>query len=48
METETSTARANNQRERLMKGGMWRNFVAGLVDRARHRTAWLLSPRQIP
>lgn len=48
METERRTASARNQRARLMKGVIWRKLVAGLVARARHRTAWLLRPRQIP
>lgn len=48
METEIKTATDNSQRPRLMYGVMWRNLVAGLVARARQRTAWLLRPRQIP
>ena len=47
-ETERRTASARNQRARLMKGVTWRNFVAGLVASACHRTDWLLRPRQIP
>ena len=47
-ETEIRTARAKSQRARLMNGVMWRNWVAGLAASARHKTAWLLRPRQIP
>lgn len=42
MKTATRTLKANSQIARLMKGVMWRNLVAGLVERARQRTAWLL------
>lgn len=47
-ETDIRTATANSQRPRLINGGTWRNFVAGLVERALHSTAWLLRPRHIP
>ena len=47
-ETDNRTAKAKSHRARFIKGLMWRNFVAGLVARLRHNTAWLLRPRQIP
>ena len=48
METKKRTITASSHRARLMKGVMWRNFVAGLVARACHRMAWLLRPRHMP
>ena len=48
METATRTDRASSQIERLIMGGIWRNRVAGLDARARHRMAWLLRPRHMP
>lgn len=48
MKTATRTARARSQIKMLMKGVMWRNLVAGLVAKARHRMAWLLKPRHMP
>lgn len=48
METEMRTPTASSHSARLIYGGMWRNFVAGLVARFFHRMAWLLSPKQIP
>lgn len=48
METENRTIRASSHRARLMKGVMWRNFVAALVAKACHNMAWLLKPRHMP
>lgn len=48
METAISTAKDNNQMQKLISGVIWRNAVAGLVAKVRHKTAWLLRPRHIP